>query len=107
MTLDQAQGSQKGDVYSFAIIVQEIIYRKGVFYIGEEDLSPQGWLFALRRIEPLFYFVELGCFPSLLGNAARLRFLKIYVDSDWIIRNHTRRYSCSVVIADWRIDSEL
>ncbi|RMZ99339.1 atrial natriuretic peptide receptor 1-like, partial [Brachionus plicatilis] len=30
-------GSQKGDVYSFAIIVQEIYYRKGVFYLTDED----------------------------------------------------------------------
>jgi hypothetical protein len=29
--------SQKGDVYSFAIIVQEILYRKGVFYLTDED----------------------------------------------------------------------
>lgn len=30
-------GTQKGDVYSFAIIVQEIFYRKGVFYLTDED----------------------------------------------------------------------
>lgn len=30
-------GSQKGDIYSFAIIVQEIFYRKGVFYLTLED----------------------------------------------------------------------
>ena len=30
-------GTPKGDVYSFAIIVQEILYRKGVFYINDED----------------------------------------------------------------------
>ena len=29
--------NQKGDVYSFAVIVQEIFYRKGVFYLNEED----------------------------------------------------------------------
>ncbi len=30
-------GTQKGDIYSFAIIVQEILYRKGVFYVNDED----------------------------------------------------------------------
>ncbi|XP_066977790.1 atrial natriuretic peptide receptor 1-like [Macrobrachium rosenbergii] len=35
------EGSQKADVYSFAIIVHEIIYRLGVFYVKNEDLSPQ------------------------------------------------------------------
>lgn len=30
-------GTQKGDVYSFAIIAQEIFYRKGVFYLTDED----------------------------------------------------------------------
>ena len=36
-----AQGTPKADVYSFAIVVQEIIYRKGVFYTKAEH-SPQG-----------------------------------------------------------------
>ncbi|XP_039272444.2 atrial natriuretic peptide receptor 1-like [Styela clava] len=31
------KGTQKGDVYSFAIIVQEILYRKGAFYLGESE----------------------------------------------------------------------
>jgi hypothetical protein len=30
-------GTPKGDVYSFAIIVQEILYRKGVFYLSDVD----------------------------------------------------------------------
>lgn len=31
------QGTQKGDVYSFALVLHEMLYRKGAFYRGEED----------------------------------------------------------------------
>ena len=34
---------QKADVYSFAIICQEIIYRNGVFWIENQKLHPAGW----------------------------------------------------------------
>lgn len=38
------QAYQKGDVYSFAIICQEVMYRKGVFYVEDEDpMDPEGW----------------------------------------------------------------
>ncbi|XP_055873396.1 atrial natriuretic peptide receptor 1-like isoform X5 [Biomphalaria glabrata] len=35
------EGTIKADVYSFAIICQEIVYRNGVFYMQNLDLSPQ------------------------------------------------------------------
>ncbi|XP_052695457.1 atrial natriuretic peptide receptor 1-like isoform X3 [Crassostrea angulata] len=34
------EGTQKGDVYSFAVICQEIVYRMGVFFMSNIDLGP-------------------------------------------------------------------
>ena len=33
---------QKGDVYGFAVICQEIIYRYGPFWVEHMDVSPEG-----------------------------------------------------------------
>jgi hypothetical protein len=42
------KGSQKGDVYSFALIVQEIVSRQGVFYLGNDEKTPKGKLLFLN-----------------------------------------------------------
>ncbi|XP_053331330.1 atrial natriuretic peptide receptor 1 [Spea bombifrons] len=50
-----AQGSQKGDVYSFGIILQEIAMRNGVFYIENADYSPKEIIERVRsREKPSF-----------------------------------------------------
>lgn len=33
---------QRADIYSFAIIIHEISFRNGTFYLCSEDLEPQG-----------------------------------------------------------------
>ena len=61
-----AQSYQKGDVYSFAIICQEVIYRMGVFYIENNDtMSPEGKLtFIIIIISP----AETGTTSLQLNN---------------------------------------
>uniref|UniRef100_A0A1I8JDN4 Guanylate cyclase n=2 Tax=Macrostomum lignano TaxID=282301 RepID=A0A1I8JDN4_9PLAT len=45
-----AEGTREGDVYSFGIIAQEIIYRKGVFYISDYDFpEPQDIIEKIRQ----------------------------------------------------------
>lgn len=36
------RGTQKGDVYSFGIVLQEVALRRGAFYLEGEPLSPKG-----------------------------------------------------------------
>ncbi|XP_026301091.1 atrial natriuretic peptide receptor 1 isoform X2 [Apis mellifera] len=44
------EGTQKGDVYSFAIIVHEIVIRQGPFYLGDDyDFSPQEIVEGVKR----------------------------------------------------------
>ena len=43
-------GSQKGDVYSFSIILQELALLKGTFYLEGPSLSPKGQGCPPRRL---------------------------------------------------------
>ncbi|XP_024939358.1 receptor-type guanylate cyclase gcy-28 isoform X5 [Cephus cinctus] len=44
------EGTQKGDVYSFAVIVHEIVVRQGPFYMGDDkDLSPKEIVEGVKR----------------------------------------------------------
>lgn len=45
-----ANGTQKGDVYSFAIIAQEVVYRRGPFYIPNSHFSARGT--AIHSLSP-------------------------------------------------------
>ncbi|ESP02584.1 hypothetical protein LOTGIDRAFT_237906 [Lottia gigantea] len=48
-------GTQKGDIYSFSIICQEIVYRNGVFYLHNLDLSPKEIYVKVRNgLRPYF-----------------------------------------------------
>jgi hypothetical protein len=40
-------GTQKGDIYSFAIVVQEIAYRAQPYFC--DKIEPKGWPFFLTR----------------------------------------------------------
>jgi len=50
MTNPTQQGTKKGDIYSFAIIAQEILYQRGVFYQKGNTYEPEGMLYFLKKI---------------------------------------------------------
>uniref|UniRef100_A0A8U7NNI9 Guanylate cyclase n=1 Tax=Corvus moneduloides TaxID=1196302 RepID=A0A8U7NNI9_CORMO len=64
-----ARGTQKGDVYSFGIILQEIALRSGVFYVEGMDLSPKEIIERVKSGErPSFRpSANVGCHLEELG----------------------------------------
>src|SRR5262245_4536618 len=44
-------GTQKGDIYSFGIIMHEMAFREGPFFIENEDITPSGILLYCYLLE--------------------------------------------------------
>ncbi|KAM4690328.1 atrial natriuretic peptide receptor 1 [Rhinophrynus dorsalis] len=63
------QGTQKGDVYSFGIILQEIALRNGVFYMDNVDYSPKEIIEQVRSQEKPYFrpSTNLYCHIEELG----------------------------------------
>ncbi|XP_077993684.1 atrial natriuretic peptide receptor 1-like isoform X2 [Glandiceps talaboti] len=49
-------GTPKGDVYSFGVIIQEIVHRCGPFYVSHMDLSPEEIVQKVRAASHKPYF---------------------------------------------------
>lgn len=58
------RGTQKGDVYSFGIILQEVALRRGAFYLEGEPLSPKGE--SVRSPQEAGLVIFFWCFTPVL-----------------------------------------
>ncbi|XP_056147170.1 atrial natriuretic peptide receptor 2 [Lampris incognitus] len=87
------QGTQKGDVYSFGIILQEIALRNGPFYVEGMDLSPKEIVQKVRNgqrpyfrpttdnschCEELTFLME-GCWAEDPAERPDFSHIKIYI----------------------------
>lgn len=63
------QGTQKGDIYSFGIILQEIALRNGVFYMDSADYSPKEIIDRVKSQEKPYFrpSTNLYCHIQELG----------------------------------------
>ncbi|KAA0716523.1 Atrial natriuretic peptide receptor 2 [Triplophysa tibetana] len=71
-----SQGTQKGDVYSFGIILQEIALRNGPFYVEGMDLSPKEIIQKVRNGQKPF-------FRPTTDNSLHSEELTILMDGCW------------------------
>ncbi|XP_069780323.1 atrial natriuretic peptide receptor 2 [Narcine bancroftii] len=64
------QGTQKGDVYSFGIILQEIALRNGPFYIEGMDLSPKEIVQKVKNGQKPYFrpTIDINYHSEELGN---------------------------------------
>ncbi|XP_074837182.1 atrial natriuretic peptide receptor 1 isoform X2 [Carettochelys insculpta] len=69
MEVPLARGTQKGDVYSFGIILQEIALRNGVFYVEGLDLSPKEIIERVKAGERPYFrpVANVACHVEELG----------------------------------------
>ncbi|XDV20021.1 hypothetical protein PO909_025405 [Leuciscus waleckii] len=70
------QGTQKGDVYSFGIILQEIALRNGPFYVEGMDLSPKEIIQKVRNGQKPY-------FRPTTDNSLHCEELTILMESCW------------------------
>uniref|UniRef100_A0A6Q2YVK5 Guanylate cyclase n=1 Tax=Esox lucius TaxID=8010 RepID=A0A6Q2YVK5_ESOLU len=70
------QGTQKGDVYSFGIILQEIALRNGPFYVEGMDLSPKEIVQKVRNGQRPY-------FRPTTDNSCHCEELTILMDGCW------------------------
>ncbi|CAD5111743.1 DgyrCDS1026 [Dimorphilus gyrociliatus] len=76
-------GSQKGDVYSFAIICQEIIYRNGPFWRYGEDFEPPEIYRKVKDRQKPFYRPTLMEIETALETAESYQELANVIERCW------------------------
>lgn len=69
-----AEGTPKGDVYSFAIIAHEILVRQGPFYLAQSDLGPRGTCHIITREIQVASILLLLYITSNKSNVIDLRY---------------------------------
>ncbi|OQV25922.1 Atrial natriuretic peptide receptor 1 [Hypsibius exemplaris] len=73
-------GTQKGDVYSFAIIAQEIVYRNGPFYLSSEQDRNMDPMEIIRRVSIMESRIPFR--PTLESSAAD-ELLIVLIEKCW------------------------
>ncbi|XP_010871981.2 atrial natriuretic peptide receptor 1 isoform X1 [Esox lucius] len=100
-----ACGTQKGDIYSFGIILQELALLKGVFYIEGETHSPKEivervalgqWPYLRPSLCPQSHSEELGqlmqrCWSEDVNERPEFHHIKL------LLRKHNRGYGSNIL----------